>query len=414
MLTVALIAAVDGGVVCFLVGLAVLIIYNVANAGDSSSSSSSGSRPSGRRISPSSVPDFMVKAEVGVIGNGDQQEPCVRVYCQGRVPVSFPQDVSVLVTVEDVGGAKGKPLISMIPQFQDKVTRHYRDSADLGRFDIGTYLNQWACVGIVPTAHLVGPYGGSRKLEANCFCVPTSVIKLSLGDSRLWQGVICANSARVTANLPLTGFLEMVEKTRDAKAAVVELAMACAVADGTFDQKELRIVQKWMQAAIDEFDEDDKDDKEKMRVALNDAFKKGAAHSADAAGASARLRKLAMPAVTQSALALCVDVIAADGELHANELKTVRAIAAGLGLDYDKLQALMDKQFVKSGLSVGQDNLEALVGIDATWDKERIRKHLADQFMKWNARAPSAKTVEDQARIRSMLEAIAKLTKKYS
>jgi len=92
----------------------------------------------------------------------------------------------------------------------------------------------------------------------------------------------------------------------------------------------------------------------------------------------------------------------------------VRAIAAGLGLDYDKLQALMDKQFVKSGLSVGQDNLEALVGIDAAWDKERIRKHLADQFMKWNARAPSAKTVEDQARIRSMLEAIAKLKKKYS
>jgi hypothetical protein len=34
--------------------------------------------------------------------------------------------------------------------------------------------------------------------------------------------------------------------------------------------------------------------------------------------------------------------------------------------------------------------------------------------MKWNSRAPAAKTVEDQGRIRMMLDAIAKLKKKYS
>ena len=410
MLLANFIAASDGGFVCFLIGVGVLIAIGIFG-GNGTSSSGSGSSS---RTSPSSVPNFMVKAEVGTIGTGNELESCVRVYCQGRVPVSYPQDVSVLVTVEDVGGPKGNPVVVMMPQFQDKLTRHYRDSADLGRFEVGTYLNQWACVGIVPTAHLVGPYGGSRRLETNCFCVPTSLIKLPLGDTRLWQGVICASSAKVSAHLPLTGYLEMAEKSRDAKAAIVELAMACAGTDGSFDERELRVVQKWMRSVIAEFGADAQDDREKMRGVLNEAFKRGTSGTADINAASARLRQLSMPAMSQSALSLCVEVIAADGELHQTELKTVRAIATSLGLDYDKLQVLMDKQFVKSGISVAQDNLEALVGIDPAWDKERIRKHLADQFMKWNSRAPSAKTVEDQSRIRAMLEAIAKLKKKYA
>jgi DnaJ-domain-containing protein 1 len=143
-------------------------------------------------------------------------------------------------------------------------------------------------------------------------------------------------------------------------------------------------------------------------------MKAGVRGGADVRSLCARIHKLSLPSVSQSALTLCVDVIAADGELHADELKTVRAIARDLGLDYDKLQSLIDKQFVNSNVTSAQENLEAIVGIDPSWDKERIRKHLADQFMKWNSRAPAAKTVEDQARIRAMLDAVARLKKKYS
>lgn len=404
----AIIASSDGSIGCFMVVIAVVVFSVLFGSGDSSGATA------GCRAPSVSVPDFMVKTESGTIGSGSDEEPCVRVYCQGRVPVSFPQDISVLVTLQDMGDSQSRSVIVTIPQFQDKDSSHYRDSADLGRFESGTYLNQWACVGIVPTAHLVAPYGGRRQLKASCFCVPATLIKLPLSDSRLWQGVVCAAEATIAVNLPMTGYLEFSEKNREAKAVVVELAMACAGADGSLDQRELRTVQRWMRSTIESFGSDDKDDQEKMRAALNEAFKRAAAGSVDVAAACVRLKKLAMPAVSQSALALCVDVIAADGELHPGELSTVRTIAVGLGLDYDKLQTLMDKQFVKSVISTAQDNLEALVGIDLSWDKERIRKHLAVQFLKWNSRAPSAKTVEDQARIRLMLEAVAKLRKKYS
>ena len=98
--------------------------------------------------------------------------------------------------------------------------------------------------------------------------------------------------------------------------------------------------------------------------------------------------------------------------MHAKELETVRGIARDLGLDYDQLQSLLDKQFVNASVTSAQENLEAIVGIDPDWDKVQIRKHLSAQFMKWNGRAPAAKTVEDQVRIRLMLESIAKLRKK--
>jgi hypothetical protein len=114
------------------------------------------------------------------------------------------------------------------------------------------------------------------------------------------------------------------------------------------------------------------------------------------------------------ALALCVRVIASDGVLHEKEMRLIEKIADLLEIDRSIMRSIFDKQFAHSGIVASPDNLEAIVGIDPSWDKEQIRKHLAQQFMKWNSRAPNAKTVEDQARIRAMLDAIAKLRQKYA
>jgi tellurite resistance protein len=226
--------------------------------------------------------------------------------------------------------------------------------------------------------------------------------------------VICAAQTYYSSDFPLTGYLELADKHREGMVATVELALACACADGTVDQRELRVIHRWMTAALAERSDDAPAELAKLKAGFNDAMKTGVRGGADVRSLCVKIHKLSLPSVSQSALTLCVDVIAADGELHADELKTVRSIARDLGLDYDKLQSLIDKQFVNSNVTSAQENLEAIVGIDPTWDKERIRKHLADQFMKWNSRAPAAKTVEDQARIRAMLDAVARLKKKYS
>jgi len=190
--------------------------------------------------------------------------------------------------------------------------------------------------------------------------------------------------------------------------------MACALADGSIDQRELKVVSRWMQSVVTQMEQEESPGVELMRNSLNAALKKGSAGLVRLDSACRSLKQCGLPSMNQVALSLCVDVISSDGVLNENELMSVRKIALALDIDYARLQSLLDKNFKSGSITVADDNLEGLVGVDPTWNREKIGRHLADQFMKWNARAPNAKTTNDQTRIRSMLDAIAKLKKKYS
>lgn len=407
------------GWLCFAIPFGLWIVASLfGNSNSSSGSAASRSQSSGGGYvpPPRQVPDFEVKCESDTVGTGSDQEQVWKVYCQGRVPVSSSQDVTFLVTVKDRStGASKSPLVTcLINRFRDEETGAYRDSRDGGNFSPGTFINSWVCVGLLPIKHMAAAYSGNRRLEVTCTAVPTYVSKQPLDSRNLWDQAICSAQASLVVDLEMPGYLERAEKSREAKALIVEVALACAHADGSMDERELKAVSRWMRATLSQIDEDDKEEVEKTRAALNTAFKKGSAGQVRMETACLALKACKLPAMNQQALALCVEVIAADGVLHDNELASVRKIAASLELDYARLQTLMDKQFIQAGITVAADNLEALVGVDPSWDKEKIRKHLSEQFQKWNARAPNAKTTEDQARIRSILDAIAKLRKKYS
>lgn len=418
----ALVLASDDGWLCFAIPIGLWIVVSLFGNSNSSGSSSPNRAPaSGGGYTPPPrqprhVPDFEVKCESDTVGKGAEKEEVWKVFCQGRVPVSSSQDVTFLVTVKDRStGASKSPLVTcLINRFRDEETGAYRDSRDGGNFSPGTFISSWVCVGLLPIKHMAAAYSGNRRLEVTCTAVPTYVSKQPLNSRTLWSQAICSAQASLVVDLEMPGYLEREEKSRDAKALIVEVALACAHADGSIDERELKAVSRWMRATLSQMDEDDQDEVTKTRAALNAAFKKGSSGQVRLEEALKSLKACKLAPMNQQALALCVEVIAADGVLHDDELASVRKIAASLGIDYARLQALMDKQFIQAGITVAADNLEALVGVDPAWDKEKIRKHLSEQFQKWNARAPNAKTTEDQARIRSILDAIAKLRKKYS
>ncbi len=414
--------ASDDGWLCFAIPVGLWILASIFGNSNSSGSSATPAAPSsGGGYSPPfrpqrQVPDFQVKCEADTVGDGADKETVWKVFCQGRIPVRSTQDVTFLVTVQDksAGAAKSPQVTCLINRFRDEETGAFRDSRDGGNFSPGTYISSWVCVGLLPIKHMAAAYSGNRRLEVTCTAVPTYVSKQPLNSQTLWDYAICSAHASLTVELEMPGYLEREEKSREAKALVVEVAMACAHADGSVDERELKAINRWMRATLAQMDADDKEEVAQTRAALNAAFKKGSGGQVDLEAACRALKACKLAPMNQQALTLCVEVIAADGELHDNELASVRKIAAALGIDYARLQALMDKQFIQAGITVAADNLEALVGVDPAWDKEKIRKHLSEQFQKWNARAPNAKTTEDQARIRSILDAIAKLRKKYS
>ena len=92
----------------------------------------------------------------------------------------------------------------------------------------------------------------------------------------------------------------------------------------------------------------------------------------------------------------------------------VRRIAERVGLSSADTQALLDRHLLASSVNPEACDWESLTALDASWESARLRKHLVAYFERWNSRAPSARTTSEQARIRSILEAIAKLRQKYA
>ena len=411
------IAATGGEVFCFLIGVGAVVVFVISNLGGSGSSqqrSTSYSPPVPPPPPAPEVPGFMVRGQMISVGVGDEKMQCIEVQFRGLIPVSYTQEVGILVTAEDTTGGSSHPVYSVIKELSDPETRRYRQFRRIGTARVGSFAPEWGKLAVIPLGLILTPYSGTRRLRVTCRCIPATFENIPFADDRLKYGVICEAQTFYAANFPLTGYLEMADRRREGMVASVELALACACVDGSVDQRELRVVNRWMPAAVAERSDDSAEEQAKFKSELNAAMRAGVLGGADITAISGRLRKLALPGVSQAALSLCVDVIAADGELHPKELESVRGIARGLGLDYDHLQAMLDRQFVNATVTSANENLEAIVGIDPSWDKERIRKHLSEQFMKWNGRAPAAKTVEDQSRIRLMLEAIAKLRKKYA
>ena len=58
-------------------------------------------------------------------------------------------------------------------------------------------------------------------------------------------------------------------------------------------------------------------------------------------------------------------------------------------------------------------SIEEILGIEKSWDKDRIKKHLTTEFQKWNNRYSTLKEGEERNNAQLMLNKIAEARKKY-
>jgi hypothetical protein len=115
-------------------------------------------------------------------------------------------------------------------------------------------------------------------------------------------------------------------------------------------------------------------------------------------------------------LELCYEVIAADGVAKPEELDLVRRIGNSLGISASELEALQDQKLigVKAELESGaQQSLETVLGIDPSWDRDRARRHLREQFRKWNDRMAALQNSEERESAQQMLDLIAEARRRY-
>jgi uncharacterized tellurite resistance protein B-like protein len=328
----------------------------------------------------------------------------VSVLCRGKVPWAVSKGCRLVFIVVDFNHAVEGPLYCQMPGYggADQGFISYVSDAEPPPPGI---IEEWTELAFLPTSLFIGPKSGLRSLSLRCGIMPAG------GDS---SKCVQVGATVFKANLELPGYLDdPLDKVIVIFSRIVELAMACAEADGVSDVREKKVILGWIEEWSRRMAGEGAECEARFRAALRAVSSSKRRDTFTLESAVFALHSYA-EGQRMEALALCVRVIASDGVLHEKEMRLIEQIADLLEIDRSIMRSLFDKQFANSGIVASPDNLEAIVGIDPSWDKDRVRRHLAEQFMKWNSRAPNAKTVEEQARLRAMLDAIAKLKLKYA
>ena len=107
--------------------------------------------------------------------------------------------------------------------------------------------------------------------------------------------------------------------------------------------------------------------------------------------------------------------MAADGEADKEELKQIEKISKLIGIDYNEISKMKDQRLIKLDPSTASaEGLEEKLGIDPSWNKAKIKKHIISLYGKWNGRLNSLPEGVERENAQKMLDLIAEARKKYS
>jgi ABC-type proline/glycine betaine transport system substrate-binding protein len=124
-----------------------------------------------------------------------------------------------------------------------------------------------------------------------------------------------------------------------------------------------------------------------------------------------KLNEIAEKSTKYETVELCFDVMAADGVLHAEEMRVIRKVAEALDLDLDEIEKMQDQKIIS--IKSHEGPLEETLGIEPDWGTERIKKHLRDEFQKWNNRLNTLPEGEERDNAQRMLDLISEARTKY-
>jgi hypothetical protein len=107
--------------------------------------------------------------------------------------------------------------------------------------------------------------------------------------------------------------------------------------------------------------------------------------------------------------------MAADGVADESELQTIKNIAEALELDYDEMGKMRDQRLIKLDVATEQQaSIETIVGIEPDWSNEQTKKHLRNEFAKWNDRLNTLGEGQERENAQRMLDMISEARKKYA
>ena len=354
------------------------------------------------------------------VGDGSSKMKIIELEVRGLFPITGSRNAAFVTSILDKtdGDKKWKSVVSAVHQFQEPKTNCYQNVVNVGEIKGGYGFPRWVRIGVVLRNVLQPARTGTRPLIAICRLIdindPPS-INNGFQDSNnnaetLWIGTHNFNLKFTDA-----GYLDELSGKLSCAIATVQLAVVVSMADGEFHNREGEIIKGWIQRKLTSIDEAEI---QAWKSELNEAFKTAYDQATKGSLTHSSLIEVLNSDSSSAHKIECVDllfsIVAADGSVTAAEVSLAKKIASALNVDVDEVKRIADRSLVSVHAEVSSDaDLEELLGIASSWTADVTRKHLRDEFQRWNNRLMALTDPAERETAQRMLNLIAEARKKY-
>jgi len=305
---------------------------------------------------------------------------------RGMFPIIKHTNLGVVTSLLDVTDSTDRsPLFSFIDDLQEENSHAYQHKGEIGNMAVGYGTREWVHVALIIPDMLQPPYGGTRRLEVRVRLIDLDnppIIKLGfLVDDR--GGILWSRALQFEHTFSIKGYIESAENRHKAQALSIQIAMAVAMSDGELHESEGKVIHDWVVKAISSFEGDRK---EELKKIYNEAMKTAYSNPQPLFELTEQLNEIGEKKTKYDAIELSYDVMRADGKMASGELNILRKISESLDIDPKILEEIEGEKLVRVDVSQLEDYCDKFLGIDSSWDKERIKNHLNSKFREWNNR----------------------------
>lgn len=323
--------------------------------------------------------------------------------------INAPSDnceTTLQISIMDVtdGPANAKVVQSQLPQWSSQ------DGPDLSAFSFKarlgklpyqvTTLSEWTAITQIRFDWLMFPRKGKRLLQFT-----TSI--MSAEDNQQLALAQC----KFPCENPFYGYTDLQENGERTNILAVALAFAVSAADNELYDCEIELIKNWARDNILETSSSDTDE-QKLNKALEKtiAFFRGG-NNIDTYKICDEIVSIAPVAQRYDILELCLYVAQSKGSVTTEELALLKNMAEWLEVDPEKFRIMMEKVLPVDMHQVR--DVETILGITSDMSKENVRKHLNQEYSKWNSRVTNADPdIQNQAD--QMLKLIAEARSQYT
>jgi tellurite resistance protein len=399
----------EGIFIIVLIWIFIAVIKAIVSSNTGSSSGSS---------SGVHMDSFQVRLVNGRLGEDNDGLFVKEVEGKGLFPIRRTTNIGFFTSVFDSTSGELKPILSVIENFQETDSIVYQHRVDSGRTEPNQGYIDWVKLGVVIPEILQPPHSGKRNLDVFIRMVDMDNLPdITHGFSEPdHPGVLWVQKLSFNYDFTEKGYEEETEHRDEAMGITAKIGIAVAMADGSLDDREGKVINAWVVRNIEPYSDEKK---KHLKKVYNDAMKEAftAAKNGDLSLSTltSRLNEISEKSARYETIELCFDVMAADGVADAEELKTIRKIAEALDLDLDEIEKMRDQKIIGFNTdSSGQASIEDLLGIETHWDKDQIKKHLRTEFQKWNNRLNTLSEGRERENAQRMLDLIADARRNYA